>query len=146
MISTIRVVIKSDIPAFRREFKALIKELEKAQKRSPYTFVLEIDSSLSSPKLPLFDISPAEVSDTLREAHFLTEPRVYSKQINSGGPLLQRTNVVRKRLQALINKRAKLMTRERAQALYSQQSSLPVFSGRTGAALNSSILQSLRTG
>ena len=101
-VISIRVSIQSDaLPAYRRELRALVRDLRRLERESPFRFDIigypARAQSISMIRQP----SRATISAALRAAHLTVSPRLYSSSIAGGGPLQPRVDAAARELTSM---------------------------------------------
>ena len=94
MIS-IRVNIQSDgLPAYRRELRALVRDLRRLERDSPFRFDI-VGYPAHTPSISIFTRADRRSAfEMLRDGHRNVAPRLYSPSIASGGPIPARIEAV----------------------------------------------------
>ena len=92
---SIRVSIQSDaLPAFRRELLALVSDLRRLERESPFRFDI-IGYPSPAPSISMISRGDRrQAFEMLRDAHRTVAPRLYSPSIAGGGPIPARVEAV----------------------------------------------------
>ena len=94
MIS-ISINIQSDgLPEFRRELLALVRDLRRLERESPFRFEI-IGYPATPPSISMISRGDRrQAFEMLRDAHRSVAPRLYSASIAGGGPIPARVEAV----------------------------------------------------
>ena len=92
---SIRVSIQSDaLPAFRSELLALVRDLRRMERESPFRFDI-IGYPSPAPSISVVSRGDRrQAFEMLRDAHRNVAPRLYSSSVAGGGPIQARVEAV----------------------------------------------------
>lgn len=120
-VVSIRVSIQSDaLPAFRSELLALVRDLRRMERESPFRFDI---IGYPAPPQGISMISRGgrrQAFEMLRDAHRTVSPRLYSPSIAGGGPIPARVEAVLPHLSSMRQAAIEEVQRRTAPALKSR--------------------------
>ena len=118
---SIRVSIQSDaLPAFRSELLALVRDLRRMERESPFRFDI---IGYPAPPQGISMISRGDrrqAFEMLRDAHRNVAPRLYSPSIAGGGPIPARVEAVLPHLSSMRQQAFEELQRRATPALKSR--------------------------
>jgi len=120
-VVSIRVSIQSDaLHAFRSELLALVSDLRRMERESPFRFDI-IGYPSPAPSVSVVSRGDRrQAFEMLRDAHRTVSPRLYSPSIAGGGPIPARVEAVLPHLASIRQQAAEEFQRRSAPALKSR--------------------------
>ena len=127
----------SHIAAFRREFRALVRDL-RAVDGKRFIYTLEFREPAAGTMSQFKPIPRSVIAEGLKRAHRDTKPQIYSDRLAGGGPFRQRVDVMADYLASSSGKGV-IRTRREGQARFAEADGRIFKSdtGRLGRALSS---------
>lgn len=136
--NTIRITVTgSGISAFRKEFNALVRDLQRVDGKT-YRYTIEFREPAAGTQSVFKEIPRSVIAEGLKRAHRDTKPQIYSDRLAGGGPFRQRVDVMTDFLHSFGN-RDIVRTRREAQARFAEADGR-IFkpdTGRIGRAVSS---------
>lgn len=127
----------SGLSAFRKEFKALVRDLRRVD-GNKYTFTVEVREPSAGAMSQFREIPRSVIAEGLKRAHRDTKPQIYSDRLAAGGPFRQRVDAMADYL-ASFGGREVIRTRREGQKRFAEMDGriFKAGTGQLGSALSS---------
>ena len=111
-------ISNSGLSAFRKEFKALVRDLRRVD-GNKYTFTVEVREPSAGTTSQFREIPRSVIAEGLKRAHRDTKPQIYSDRLAAGGPFRQRVDAMADYL-ASFGRREVIRTRREGQKHFAE--------------------------